>query len=285
MKKLSILFFSFLTLHFSVIAQTKKINVYLLGTFHFNQVDTLTYDVNDEKHQESIKKLAKMVTGLKPDKVFIERMPEWEYKNKMDSSYQEYKNGKLRKMRNEIWQVGARVAAELNHPHIYQCDHPGMYGIYYQKLVNYVKAHNEEDKLTKKNGLGMTIPLTTLMKSDSIRKTVDLLEYLRWLNSAAVQQSSHAHYINVYPQIGNTNVFNSESDYFLGADLTVDWYRRNILIYSKILAQLDYKENAIFLIIGNDHIPIIKQLFKDNPYFNVVETEKWLGQTKIKTKF
>ncbi|MCJ0743781.1 DUF5694 domain-containing protein [Pedobacter montanisoli] len=285
MKKLGILLFSFLVLHFSAVAQTKKINVYLLGTFHFNQVDTLTYDVNDEKHQESIKKLAKMVTGLKPDKVFVERMPEWEYKNKMDSSYQEYRNGKLRKMRNEIWQVGARVAAALNHPHIYQCDHPGMYGVYYQKLANYIKAHNEQDKLVKKNGLGMTVPLTTLMKSDSVRSTVDLLEYLRWLNSAAVQQSSQAHYINVYPQIGNTNVFSREADYFLGADLTADWYRRNIFIYSKILAQLDYKENAIFLVIGNDHIPIIKQLFKDNPYFNVVETEKWLGQTKIKTKF
>lgn len=285
MKKLTILLFSFLALHFSAIAQTKKINVYLLGTFHFNQVDTLIYDVNDEKHQESIKKLAKIVTGLKPDKVFVERMPEWEYKNKMDSSYQEYRNGKLRGLRNEIWQVGARVAAALNHPHIYQCDHPGMYGVYYQKLANYTKAHNEQDKLVKKKGLGMTIPLTTLMKIDSVRNTVDLLEYLRWLNSPGVQQSSHAHYINVYPQIGNTNVFSREPDYFLGADLTIDWYRRNILIYSKILAQLDYKENAIFLVIGNDHIPIIKQLFKDNPYFNVVETEKWLGQTKIKTKF
>ncbi|WEK18155.1 MAG: DUF5694 domain-containing protein [Candidatus Pedobacter colombiensis] len=284
MKKRIILFFSFLVLHLSAFAQTKKINVYLLGTFHFNQVDTLTYDVNDEKHQESIKQLATKVVNLKPDKVFVERMPEWEYKNKMDSSYQEYRKGNLRKLRNEIWQVGARIAVALNHPHIFQCDHPGMYGVYYQKLVNYAKAHNEQDKLAKKNGLGMTIPLTTLMKSDSVRKSVDLLEYLRWLNSARVQQTSHAHYINVYPQIGNTNVFSNESDYFLGADLTIDWYRRNILIYSKILAQLDYKENAIFLIIGNDHISIIKQLFKDNPYFNVVETEKWLGRTKVKEK-
>lgn len=282
MKKIIILFF-YLTIHvISVPAQTKKINVYLLGTFHFNQVDTLAYDVNDEQHQKSIKKLAKLVANLKPDKVFVERMPEFEYKNKMDSAYQEYKKGNLRKLRNEIWQIGARIASTLDHPHIYQCDHPGMYGIYYQKLVTYTKAHNEQDKLIKKNAPGMTIPLTTAMNSDSIRKSVDLLEYLRWQNSKNVQKTSHAHYINVYPQLGNTNVFNDKSDYFLGANLTTDWYRRNILIYSKILAQLDYKENAIFLVIGNDHIPIISQLFKDNPYFNVIEAEKWLGRTKIR---
>ncbi|WP_370451007.1 DUF5694 domain-containing protein [Olivibacter sp. XZL3] len=77
-------------------------------------------------------------------------------------------------------------------------------------------------------------------------------------------------------------MFHHDSTYFMGADLTIDWYRRNILIYSKILAQLDYKEDALFLVIGNDHVPILKQLFNDNPYFEVVETEKWLGKSKIK---
>ena len=128
----------------------------------------------------------------------------------------------------------------------------------------------------------MTTPVQFLINEDSLRNAVDLLEYMRWLNSDEVQTTSHASYINVYPQLGNTNVFHYDSTYFLGAELTIDWYRRNILIYSKILAQLDYTENAIFLIMGNDHIPIIRQMFQANPYFEVVDTEKWLGKTKIK---
>ena len=54
------------------------------------------------------------------------------------------------------------------------------------------------------------------------------------------------------------------------------------MVYAKILSQLDYNEKAIFLIIGDDHIAIIRQMFQENPYFEVVEAEKWLGKTKIR---
>jgi hypothetical protein len=132
----------------------------------------------------------------------------------------------------------------------------------------------------------MTSPLTSKINNDSLRDHSDLLEYIRWLNSRDVQQSSHAHYINVYTQIGNLNAYTPavkiDSTYFIGANLTIDWYRRNILIYAKMLSQLDYNEKAIFLIIGNDHIAIIRQMFQENPFFEVMETEKWLGKTKIK---
>jgi len=36
---------------------------------------------------------------------------------------------------------------------------------------------------------------------------------------------------------------------------------------------MDYNEDAIFLLIGNDHIPIIRHLFESNPYFKVIDTE------------
>lgn len=267
---------------FSSVAQTQKIKVYLLGTFHFNQTDTTVYDVRSENHQLNIRQIAQMISDQQPDKIFVELMPEWEKENRIDSIYQVYRKGGLRMARNEIWQIGARVAAGLNHPHIYQCDHPGMYGYHYGMLDDYAKLHQQENLLQYK-GKGMTPPLTSLIDTDSLRNSVSLLEYMRWLNSPEVQNTSHAHYINVYPQIGNTRVTEYDSTYFLGAALTIDWYRRNILIYSKILAQLDYSEKAIFLVIGNDHVPILKELFNGNPFFEVMNTEAWLGRTTIKS--
>ena len=208
-------------------------------------------------------------------------MPDYEYQNKMDSLYQAYKKGDPRQRRNEIWQVAFRVAKDLNHKTIYSCDHPGQYGYYYSQIEEYAKKNNQVELLNGK-GNGITIPESSLINEDSLLLNSDLLEYMKWLNSKSVQQSSHAHYINCYPQLGNTNVFHYDSTYFLGSELTVDWYRRNIKIYSKMIAQIDYSEKAIFLIMGNDHIPIIRHLFESNPYFEVVDTEKWLGKTKIK---
>jgi len=257
-----------------------KIKVYLLGTFHFAQTDS-TYDVLSEKNQKSILKLCEIVKKQKPDKIFIERMPDYEYQNKMDSLYQAYKKGDPRQRRNEIWQVAFRVAKDLNHITIYSCDHPGQYGYYYSQIEEYARKNNQIELLNGK-GNGITIPESSLINEDSLLLNSDLLEYMKWLNSKSVQQSSHAHYINCFPQLGNTNVFHYDSTYFFGSELTADWYRRNIKIYSKMIAQLDYSEKAIFLIMGNDHIPIIKHLFESNPYFEVIDTEKWLGKTKLK---
>lgn len=278
MKKI---FYLFLLLPGLISAQQRPVKVYLLGIFHFNQTDTTVYDVRSAKHQASIQLLADKVIAVRPDKVFIERMPEWEHQNHVDSLYQVYRKGGLRQARNEIWQIGGRIATALNHPHLYQCDQPGMYGYHLGMIEEYVKLHNQ-DSLLEYKGKGMTSPEFAGIDADSLRMHTTLLEYIRWLNSAEVQKTSHAHYINTYPQMGNTNVFEWDSTYFLGANLTIDWYRRNILIYSKMLAQLDYSEKAICLIIGNDHVPIIRQLFKDNPFFEVIENDAWLGKSTLK---
>ena len=201
-----------------MMAQKDPVKVYLLGTFHFNQTDTNVYDVRSSKHQASIKQLADKILAVKPDKVFIERMPEWEQQNRVDSLYQVYRGGGLRLARNEIWQVGARVAAALNHPHIYQCDQPGMYGYHLGTIEEYCKLHHQDSLLSFK-GKGMTPPNVPGFDADSLRMNLSLLEYLQWLNAKEVQSTSHAHYINTYPQMGNTNVFEYDSTYFLGANL------------------------------------------------------------------
>ena len=270
-------------------SQTKKnkIKVYLLGTFHFTQVDTTINDVRSARNQKSIQQLSDIIYKLSPDKIFIERKPELEYKNHTDSLYQEYRKGNLRQERNEIWQVAGRTANRLNHSHLFQAGNGHKYDIDYARLERYAKANNQNDKLLYK-GKGMTQPVSSKINFDSLLVHSNLLDIMRWINSNDVQQNSHAHYINVYPQIGNTNAFTPankiDSSYFIGANLTTDWYTTNIMVYAKILSQLDYNEKAIFLIIGDDHIAIIRQMFQENPYFEVVDTEKWLGKTKIRLK-
>ncbi len=256
-----------------------RIKVYLLGTFHFGQTDS-SYDVRTEEHQKSILELCALIVKQNPAKVFIERMPDFEYINNMDSLYKAFKTGDSLLRRNEIWQVAFRVANYLGHDSVYSCDHPGQYGYYMSLIEDYVNKNGQQGKLNYK-GAGMTAPLTDIINPDSLRDRVSLLEYIRWLNSPQVQNSSHASYINYYNQLGNTNAYHYDSTYFLGAELTADWYRRNIMIYSKMIAQLNYKENAIFLLMGNDHIPIIRHLFESNPYFEVVPAKEWLGESML----
>lgn len=253
----------------------QKIKVYLLGTFHFAQTDS-SYNVLDDEHQKSINQLNDIIVDVNPDKIFIERMPDFENEHKIDSLYTAYLN-RTKETNNpdEIWQVAFKTAKRLGHKKLYQCDHPGMYGSLYAGIQEYAEKHNQTNILEYKSN-GVTKPITSIVDRDSIMKSMSLLDFMKWLNSKKVQSSSHAHYINMYPQIGHTDVYNYKENYLLGTELTADWYRRNIYIYSKMINQLDYKEKSIFLLMGNDHIPIIRELFVGNPYFEVVDTENWL---------
>jgi hypothetical protein len=256
----------------------EKIKVYLLGTFHFAQTDS-TYDVLDDNHQKSINELCEIIAKMRPDKVFVERQPEYEFQNKVDSLYQVYlKLDRPMRARNEIYQVGFRVARLLGHPRVYQCDHPGQYGRYYRAAREYAEEYGQTNIL-KAEKPGTVVRMDDIVNEDSLQHTLSLLEYIQWMNSPEVMRTSHASYIANYPLIGSSDYYNYNDDTTLiGAELVSDWYHRNIMIYTKMINQVVFGEDkAIFLLIGADHIPIIRNLFNAHPYFEVVDARDWLG--------
>lgn len=254
----------------------KKIKVYLLGTFHFAQTDD-SYNVLDEKHQRSIERLSKTIATLGPDKVFVERQPEYEFQNKYDSLYKAYlKLTRPLKTRNELFQVGFRVAKMLGHPKVYQCDNPGLYGKYYHQALEYAKKHNQMGFINA-TAKGTIMREDDRVDEDSVMQNSTLFEYIQWINSEAVMTTSHASYVANDPLVGSKDYYNYDDDNTLiGAEITADWYRRNIMIYTKMINQLSFDEDAIFLIMGADHIPILKHLFQSNPNFEVADSMGWL---------
>jgi hypothetical protein len=217
------------TLDESTRRDSVKIKVYLLGTFHFAQTDS-TYNVLDEHHQESIKELCEIIAEQKPDKIFVERQPEYEFQNKIDSLYKVYIDmSRPLKAKNEIYQVGFRAAKKLGHKKVFQCDHPGQYGRFNRATIDYATKNNQTDILEAKR-LGTVMRYDDTVDEDSIMNSVTLLEYIQWINSTKVMNTSYASYITNYPQVGSTDYYNYDDDYTLiGAELTADWYRRNIM--------------------------------------------------------
>jgi hypothetical protein len=256
---------------------TPKIKVYLLGTFHFAQTDS-SYNVLDEKHQQSIEALSDIIAIQKPDKIFVERQPEYEFQNKINTLYKSYlKLKKPLQAKNEIYQLGFRAAKKLGHKKLYQCDHPGQYGRYNRATIDYANKNKQTDILSAKR-FGTVERYDDRINTDSLMQNLSLLNYIQWLNSEKVLKTAHAAYISNYPQIGSIAYYDYDDDNTLiGAELIADWYKRNIMIYTKMINQVSYKKDkAIILIMGADHIPIIKNLFDANPFFKVVKTSKWL---------
>lgn len=283
MKKFVLLIAVFLLPLNCLLAQSKKeskISVLLFGTFHFAQTGA-DDDMMSEKRQKEITELVNKLYKFKPNKIFIERNPEFEYTNKLDEKYENYLNGKFELSANEIYQLGFRLAKMLGHKKVYQADHPGRYVTLYATAEKYADK-NGQTEILRADAVGTTKPLYWKNDEAAVRKQKTVLEFIRYINSEEYQKLDQAHYVSTLPRIGDTKPPTSAEDkkddevYFAGAEVLADWYRRNIKIYSKVLTQLDYKEERILIIYGNGHIPILRHLFESNPAFKVENTNKWL---------
>jgi hypothetical protein len=102
------------------------------------------------------------------------------------------------------------------------------------------------------------------------------------LNSSEYQKLDQALYVSVFPRIGDVEPRKSAEEkkdpntFFIGSELLADWYRRNIMIYSKVLNQLDFKGKRILVIFGNRHASTLRHLFDSNPVFEIENANKWL---------
>ena len=246
-----------------------------MGTYHFAQDDS--YDILSPQAQAALEQLTQRIVAAGPDKIFLERQPEFDSQNGIRDLYQEFRRGEGDPIRNEFAQVGFRAAAALEHDQIYLCDHPGQYGRFYRAARDYAMQHGQMP-LLEGTAARTTVSIEGEVDEQALRAERGLLGYLRWLNSDAVRASSHAGYITTFPRVGSTGFYDYDDEQTLiGAELLVDWYRRNIMIYAKILNQVTESDDAIFVLLGSDHIPILEQLFEDHPYFEVIPAAEWLG--------
>ncbi len=248
----------------------EKIKILLLGTYHFanpraDKFNVEAVDYMSEIRQKEILDVNSSLAKFKPEKIFIESGIKWQ--TDADSFFQQYKQGKVdlnkKGMVSEKFQIGLRIAKQLNNKHIYSVDAPGDW------FENKVKKYADSVGMTyyadfEKETKNYVDSLNVYFKNHSIK------ENLYYLNNPIEQLAkNHFMYNYIFPKVG-------AGDNYIGADLVGEWYKRNYRIYGNILKNVSKTDKAVLLIFGNGHIHILRQLFKDNPDFEVVEARLYL---------
>lgn len=211
--------------------------IILVGTYHFEQHAEV---IKDKEYE--IERLVEYLLDFNPTKIALE----WEMEFN-DELNKEYKDSKGNYSLNEIQQIGFRLAQKLQHENVYAVDWTGNLTQEDLDKLNfsvqrYPKIYRSMNTLTEK---------TPDVKSDT-----NLIRSYRELN--------HADYIaeieNMYLSFVSVE---DEKEEKVGFNFINKWFERELMIFKnvvKIVAEHDYER--IFLLIGSDHIWLLKNLFE-----------------------
>ena len=245
--------------------------VLLLGTFHFgypnadgHKVDSSKFiDVLSPVRQKEMEELAQVIQRFRPTRIYVEG---WN-QSFHDSLYKAYLQGTYKLGRNEIYQLGYRVAKAMGLQKVYPVDASNFSSQYYKRfpLIDSLWKGKPVDSLRDQYWNAKYKVMYTA--GDSMALGFTMLENFLHMAEPLVLNRMHGHYLS-----GGFNTTNNE-----GADiLSMWWYSRNLRIFNNILKTRPSSEDRIMVLFGNGHIPILKHCFQSSPEFEVVELKTLL---------
>lgn len=241
----------------------KPAEVLFLGTFHFDNpgLDYVKSEVPDVMTPERQKEIAKVVEQMRafgPTKIVLE----WpaDRQADLDRRYADYRAGKYELGRNEMYQIGFRLAKMLGHERIYASDVKADMDM--DAVIGFAQQH--DPAFMAMFGEFMQKDLARMKK---LQKEAPIDETLRALNDPAWLDLGHSKYIEMGRVGGNGN--------YVGAEVLGVWYTRNIKIFSNI-ARLAQPGDRIVAIYGESHVPVLLHFARTMPGMKVVEARSYL---------
>lgn len=237
--------------------------VLVLATYHLDNpgadvMNVKSDDVLTEKRQKEIYEFINILKRFRPTKIAVEMSLG---SAKLDEQYSLYLRGEYQLTRNEIDQMGFRLAKELNHRKMYGVDAAGEFDI--GRVFAYAGANNQQDIVDK----GLEAGKSQVAEENKLIQTATIREIYRAINDQQKINDSHQTYM-MMSRIGK----NKE---YPGADLLSDWYKRNLRIFSNIERITETKDDRILVIIGGNHVKLLQQFIEDSGEYNLEKANKY----------
>ncbi len=244
-----------------------SVQVLLIGSSHWNNyqskgldvAQTNEVDILSDQYQKELDQIVAKIKEFKPDKIFVERTVA--YQPKLDSLYKLYKTTDWgQKRRNEIFQLGFKVAKELQHKKVYGVDYRGTQ-FPFDSLINAMKQAKQTTLIES-----FTKDIKKFEKEYNalISKKKPLKDIFYYLNNKNQRKLNFGWYLNGANKGGTI-------DNNTGSFLASEWIRRNLYIYSSIQKYTEPKDKRIMVLMGAGHIAVLENLISYSPDWKIVE--------------
>lgn len=246
-------------------ASEQPVEVMILGTYHFANpgLDMHNAEIDDVLTPQRQKEIVAAVDALarfKPTRVAVETRAD-ELPSRSLPNYAEYLAGKHSQNRNEIHQIGYRLASQMKHEHVYGIDADGEFP--FEGLQEFADANGRAAELQAAID---EIGVRTRQFEERAR-TASVGQLLREMNEPAHVREDHAWYMRTLSYgAGKTQP---------GAHLVASWTARNIQICAR-LVQLAKPGDRIVVVYGSGHSHLLRQCVQDMPGWKLAEPNDYL---------
>lgn len=241
-------------------AADAPVEVMIVGTFHMSNPgrDMHNVQVDDvllPKYQTQIQVAVDGLARFRPTMIDVE----WPAAT-VDERWAKYTAGTLDPSRNEVVQLGFRLAKQTN-AQIHGIDVDGDFP--FEPVQTYAAAHGQGDILAK---LGADVE--AMVQAETRRIADDGVgPALRYMNDPAnVAHGNDFYRTTLRMGAGTTQP---------GVDLMTAWYRRNFLICANLI-QLAKPGDRIVVFYGAGHSFLLRQCVQEMPGFKLVEANDYL---------
>lgn len=241
--------------------------ILILGSYHMSNpgLDSVNVEADDvlsPRRQKEIADLVDRLAKFAPTKIAIEAPYRDE---RQPAKYKQYLSGQYALGRNEIEQIGFRVAQALHLPTIYGVDYPmSMSGLTPGEL-----DYSAPYPAPKPADAAPPKP-RNLSSEERLLQTSTVAEYLLHLNTTDAIRKDQASYMKMLlPDVTSPAIYGR-------TDLVTNWYKRNLRIMANLNRVTEVGKDRVLLVIGSGHLAILRQLASDSNYYCLVGPEDYL---------
>jgi len=234
--------------------------ILILGTYHMGnpRLDSTNIEADDvlsARRQKELSELADELARFRPTKVAIEAR----YGSTVwTERYQKYLAGEYRLGRNEIEQIGFRVAKLCGLTTVNPVDFP--------MFMNGLTPDEVEEK---DNPPAKPTSPRPLSEEEKLLRRSTVTEFLKQLNSPEAIAKDHAQYMQMLRSTDDPRLY-------FRADLVANWYKRNLRIFANVNRITRFPSDRVLLIIGSGHLKLLREFATDSPQFRLEDLDDYL---------
>lgn len=239
-----------------VIAQPVPAQIVVVGTYHFSNPakdigNMQADDVFKPQRQLELEAISRQLQVFKPDKVAVE----WPA-DITSERYARFREGNLPESRNEVVQLGYRLASALNLEDVYGLDVEGDFP--WEEVKEWAEKH---DQAYRTKALEEEIQTTSAVMTER-QASSSIAEVLLYMNEPEMIAGGHQFYSRMLDFGAN--------DEQPGVALLSSWYTRNFEICARMVQLLQPGEKMV-VFYGAGHAYLLRQCITEYPGADLVE--------------